>query len=318
MNILDSSYIDEQTKIAGSGAWIWLLEIATPGRTTLRYANNNSDIGWPLGISSNTYSKLSITMDDISVSTSGEFPIHKLQIGDVDLDGGLRERVKVTAGLVGSTVRLIVVHSSHLDLLTPAIDEIAEVLNCEVTAEAVVLTIGVPSLLSKRFPRDRYVPSFCRHKFGGALCRYVQPDYSLTSTAIRFTTSGDYNIIQQVISGSLVSDVFSGAPGEPAPIPPPAPRARWKLDADTVFEVSGSVSNNGWFVADASHLITQSYVRVFNEADGGRAFVAEAPGASVIIQLGYSDCDHTLEACKLRNNSQNYGGSPGIAGGMYG
>ena len=319
MNTLDASYITEQNKISSSGAWIWLLEIAITDDITLRYANDNSNKVWP-SVGGNTYSKMPIAMDDVSVSTSGEFPTYTLQIGDVDLDGGLRTYVYSLGGLVGYTVRLRVVHSAHLDLTTPAIDEMMEILNCEVTAGAIVFTVGLPSLLSKRFPRDKYLPAFCRHKFGGALCRYVQPSYSYTGTDISFVAGIDYNQIN-VASGWLITNVFpyvDGDHGLPTPIYPYTPGAQLLLDDDTSFVITNSASNDGWFIAKASEVITQTRVRVFTESDKGRTFVEESAGAEITIQLGYNACDHTLEACKLRNSSQNYGGSPGIAGGMYG
>ncbi len=210
MNTLNTAYITEQNKIASSGAWIWLLEIATPNLSTLRYANNNSNITWPTG--SNTYSRISFTMDDISESTSGKFPEYRLLIGDVTTDSTLRTRIKANSGLVGSTVRLLVVHSDHLDVTTPAVDELTEILNCELTAEAVIFTIGIPSLLGRRFPRDRYVPSFCRHKFAGGLCQYVQPARSRLSLQISFVpgvsgVSGiQYNTIQ-CANGNLIQNV---------------------------------------------------------------------------------------------------------------
>ena len=89
MNILDADYIAEQNKIASSGAWIWLLEIITPGLSTIRYANNNSPIIWPSG-SFILYSAISLSMDDLNVSTSGKFPTYRLQIGEVSLSSPIR------------------------------------------------------------------------------------------------------------------------------------------------------------------------------------------------------------------------------------
>ncbi len=318
MNILDDAYITEQNKIASSGVWIWLLEIATTGLSTLRFANNNEDIVWP-SAGGNTYSKISFGMDDLNISTSGEFPTYKLQIGEVDLSGTLRTRIKSTAGLVGSTVRLMVVHSGHLDLTTPAIDEIAEILYCEQTASAVIFTIGIPSLLSRRFPRDRYVPSFCRHKFAGALCQYVQPTTTLVSNAVKFyygDQSGDHPVNRIEVGGvNLVQELFRFA----LPLGIELDDGRWDLDKDTGFTVSGSLNNDGFFLADSWYDVGLTYVYVKTEADGGaRPFENESVVTGVTFQLGYDKCDHTLEACKLRDNTQNYGGSPGIAGGIYG
>ncbi len=471
MDVLDAAYITEQNKIASSGAWIWLLEITTTGYgTPLRFTNNNSNITWPAS-GGDLYYATSFSMDDLSVSTSGKFPTYKLQVSAVDLDNNMRTRIKATAGLVGSTVRLRIVHSDHLDLTAAAVDEIAEILSCELTASAVVFTIGIPSLLSKRFPRDRYVPAFCRHKFGGALCQYAQPSASLTSSQISFIVGTDYNTIW-LASGTLITglfdqldgqliapnnlivngsfedkevntswyrsrgisdwDIAGGTPsgtyrnwedsiskvgslcyhheapnihgvgisqivpvetgveyvlscwvynrdatgigytklratlqeGDPSDyvastisnawellqLPPftidaalggqlrvfvggygdaffdavslvrsseVANYDRYALTRDEGFTISGSASNDGLFIANNYYAVDDQYVRVFTEADGVKAFVTEGAGEAITLTLGYDVCDHTLEACAVRNNTQNFGGSPGIAGGIY-
>ena len=320
MNTLDTAYKTEQNKIAATGAWIWLLEISTTGYTTLRYANNNENVVWP-ATGGNTYCPLSFIMEDINVSTRGEFPEYRILMGDVDVESALRVQIRATDGMVGSTIRFLVVHSSHLDLTTPAIDETAEILSCETSAEAVTFVVGIPSLLSRRFPRDRYVPGFCRHKFGGALCQYKLPTYTfpypLISNTVAFVvgpTINDavaYNEIR-VGAGGLITRLFVNAPGQ-------TKASDRYLNQDTGFVVSGSKYNDGLFLVNSVQPITQYVVRVYTEAQGGRPFVAEAAGAAYItLKLGYDGCDHTYEACALRGNIQNYGGSPGIAGGIYG
>ncbi len=332
-------------------------------------------------------------------------------------------------------------------------------------------TVGIPSLLSRRFPRDRYVAGFCRHKFAGALCKYVQPSHSRESFLIAFVPGVDtgvedvrYNTIT-VGNGTLVSAVFDYAPGiwscpgnlttngsfevgvvgdrdgwttdfRDSGYPTRwdlwgSATRRWAwggskydrrsvgidssdinggvsqtisvvsgttytiscwvytisttsvrmmtridgvhlskyatadvgwekmtrtvtptedqltiwlggegeawfdavcmvegavageydqfaLEENTGFTISGSLYNDGFFLANSYHGVGEKYVRVFMEVDGAKAFVAEPAGERVTIQLGYNICDHTLKACGLRDNTQNYGGSPGIVGGMYG
>lgn len=314
---MNTAYITESNKIASPYAWIWLLEITTAGYgTPLRFTNNNDDVVWPTA-GGNTYSKMPFTVDDIQVSTSGEFPEYKLVIGDVSLSGALRTRIAAAGGLVGSTVRFLIVHSNHLDLTTAAIDEYADILSCELTAQAVVFTIGMPSLLSRRFPRDRYVPGYCRHRFEGALCQYEQPEDSVVSNNVVFSSPAyaeGHPVDQITVSGvNLVTSVFSKALplGE-------AQGANWALSKDTGFTISGSVSNDGFFLADSWYAVYPTHVFVKREAESGKAFTPETVLTGVTIQLGYNACDHTLNACKFRDNMQNYGGSPGIVGGIYG
>jgi len=501
--MMDSTYVEESNKIASSGAWIWLMEIYTAGATpnpTLRYTNNNAKpkatehyyTTWPVAggglppVEGEQYWSVPFALDDVAMSIDGAFPEYKLVIGDLDVDGALRTRIREYDGLVGSTVRLMVVHSAHLDLTTPAIDELAEILSCEVTAQAVVFTIGIPSLLSCRFPRDRYLPGFCRHKFGGALCKYTQPTDtlgSLTSDRVSFIVGDvdagyDYDIVwvddggllnlfdqvpgKRVCRGNLISNgdfedggytakegwdyggyaddwllwdyytpverrwstdkgrvkygthsyyhisssIYSsgiakellvsglkwhaiscwvyveytagednggirmqvdyGSEGydkkrqtayannigwqrltlvfQPVANRPtrfiiglggsgtayfdgvcmvegstPADFDHINLVRDVGFTVTGSNSNDGALIAYNDHDVADKYVRVHKTRnDWDSPLVNEDAGASVTLQLGYTGCDHTLEACQLRNNSQNYGGSPGVAGGVYG
>lgn len=314
---MNTAYITESNKIASPYAWIWLLEITTAGYgTPLRFTNNNDDVVWPT-VGGNTYSKMPFTVDDIQVSTSGEFPEYKLVIGDVNLSGALRTRVGASGGLVGSVVRFMVAHSNHLDLTTSAIDEYADVLSCELTAQAVVFTIGIPNLLSRRFPRDRYVPGYCRHRFEGALCQYEQPDYSVVSNNVVFSSPAyaeGHPVDQITVSGvDLITSVFRYTLplGE-------VEGTGWALSKDTGFTISGSLYNDGFFLADNWYAVYSTHVYVKREAESGKVFTPETVLTGVTIQLGYNACDHTLNACKFRDNMQNYGGSPGIIGGIYG
>ena len=470
---MNAAYTTEANKIAAGGAWISLLEIGTTGYGNLRYTNNNEDVVWP-DPDGPVYEAMPFTVDDVQVSTSGEFPEYKIYIYEVDTAGGLRQRVAATRGLVESEIRLRIVHSDHLELPSAAVDETAEVLACEVTTQAIVLTVGIPSLLSRRFPRDRYTPSFCRHRFGGAMCRYRQPTgagASLTSSLISFVPGAAYNRISMA-GGGLLDGVFDLAPGirtcpgnltvnggfadgeqgsvsgwaygshatgwelydlrskltcgrrwsqthvkygaysyyhglnlgsdpeqglqqdisvsvgtvysvscwvwtdsttasdgirmrvyagGPWSVTAKATTigawerltittvsaftsiltikllgigwayfdgvcvvegavagdfTRRNLDANAGFTISGSAHNDGFYLADNYYPVDDSYVDAFVVED--ETFTAESAGESVTIQLGYSGCDHTLKACRNRDNAQNFGGSPGIAGGVYG
>ncbi len=317
---MNTTYITESNKIASPYAWIWLLEITTVGYgTPLRLTNNNDDVIWPTA-GGNTYSKMPFTVDDIQVSTSGEFPEYKLVIGDVNLSGALRTRIAAAGGLVGSTVRFLVVHSNHLDLTTAAIDEYADILSCELTAQAVVFTIGMPSLLSRRFPRDRYVPGYCRHRFEGALCQYEQPEDSVDSNNVVFSSPAyaEGHPVDQItvndVGINLVTSLFINA----LPKRDVNTNGSLSLAKDTGFTISGSVSNDGFFLADSWYAVYPTHVFVKRQAESGKVFKEETVLTGVTIQLGYNACDHTLNACKFRDNMQNYGGSPGIVGGIYG
>jgi len=460
---VDSTYTTEKNKIASAGAWITLLDIALSGYTTLRYTSDNTGPGtvWPTG--GNVYTRMPFSVDDVHVSTSGAFPQYKLVIGELDPEGTLRTQIKASRGMVHGTVRLRVVHSSHLTVTTGAVDELAEILDCSVTLDAVVFTIGLPSLLDKRFPRDRYSADFCRHMYGGALCRYTLPGVNLASSQVRFEAGTDYHTIRvddggllaffdntpgsRVCPGDLITngnmeygikggiwtggghiigwDTWGGGAakrdwvdnqhkydthcyyhigsttksgisqtidvvgGEQYTLscwvklasPPltlrlmtlvgttyysdpaiatsgwqkleltvtptsanngkmtvwiggtgwawfdavcvvsgstPDDYIQRQLSTNAGFTLSGSSINNGTMIANKDEEITDTFVRVCTDDVRANVFTDEAAGAAITLQLGYNECDHTLTACKLRNNAQNFGASPGMSGGVYG
>lgn len=318
MNTLNSNYITEQNKLASAYAWIWLVEInPTGGGATIRYTNNTTPVTWPSSGGS-VFSAIPMAMDDVGATLDGKLPEYKLVIGELVMASSLRTQISSSGGLTGSTVRMRVVHSDHLDLTTPAIDETAQILNSEVTLQAVTLLLGIPNLTGRRFPKDRYVPGFCRHKFKGALCQYVQPAYSITSTNVQFASVAEYadptspRVNKIVVSGvNLVTAIFSHALPLGA-----AQGANWALAKDTGFTVSGSLSNDGFFLAESYYAVAPTLVYIV--INPKVALVPEAAGEEVTITLGYSACDYTIDGCAKRDNLQNYGGSPGIMGGVYG
>jgi phage-related protein len=465
---MNQAYTDEANKLAAAGAWILLLEISKTGYTTIRYTSDNAAVDpthFNMEWDGDTYYSVPFVLEDVHASLKGELHEYGLRIEVGSLTETLRTVVKASGGLVGGMVKVMVVHSAHLSLTTPAVEMESEILDCTVTAEAITFRLGMASPYKKRFPRDRYVPGFCRHKFGGALCGYEIAGYTLTSSLVQFIRGSGYHTIL-VGDGNLVTSVFEHVRGrrqcvgnlvtngdfedgvtgsasgwtggsyvsdwelwgsaaaadrrwsgdrakygdksyyhighssyagvwQSVSVTPntlytvscwvyvqggganslriattvtgggyAAPTGvgawekvsvtvntgvrsslgvyvggvgaayfdgvsvvqgstagvydRYALGRDTAFTVSGSQYNDGLFLADNYYAVDEEYVRVVTGDDIGRVLVAEAAGMAVTISLGYVDCDHTLEGCKLRNNLANYGGSPGISGGAYG
>ena len=309
---MNSAYVTEANKVSSAGAWVWLLEIISTGYSTLRYTNNNDNVVW----NGNTYTRMPFRFNDVKVSTDGVFPEYKLEIAEVSLTGAILSRVHDTDGLPRSLVRLMLVHSDHLAVTTPAVEEYAEILSVELTTGVIVLNVGIPSLLNRRFPRDRYVPSYCRHMFGGALCQYVQPSYSITSNSVQFVELEGYT---PSVNRIVVNDVDLRVELFAHALPVGGlSGATWALVKDTGFTITGTPSNDGFYLAENYYGVSAHHVYVKKPSESGRAFIEETVTSDVVIQLGYSACNHTLDACKFRDNSQNFGGSPGIAGGVYG
>lgn len=294
---MNALYTLEANKLSAAGAWLVLLEISYTGQTTQRYTSNNESTVW----NGNTYTPMPFQMDDIEVSTDGRFPEYSLQIFDVELWSTLRVMVRNTGGLTSGVVRLYVVHSDHLDLTDAAVDEAMEILDAEVSAGAVIFRVGMPNLLSRRFPRDRNTPGFCRHQFQNALCKYPESPAASVAPGIMFFPSPIPRLYSPLFN---FINFFGGGSGF--------------LTSDTVFSVEGSLYNDGYFIADRQYRVTSNTVYVHTVANGGRQMATEIAAGALDLTLGYIACDHTLDDCRKRNNSQNYGGSPGVVGALYG
>ncbi|MDD4985035.1 MAG: phage BR0599 family protein, partial [Dehalococcoidales bacterium] len=374
-------------------------------------------------------------------------------------------------GLPGVNIRFIVVHTSHLAVTTGAIDETAEVVSCSRAESEIAFTMGLPGILRRRFPRDRYSPSFCRHHFGDAFCKYQIGNNSLTSDQIVFVPTSEYNRVYyagggfldlvsgfsgyRVCRGNLVANAgfeqvnrgylpSSGWLGMPYPLSwslwggagdamrrvvttptkydryavhivgyganagikqvvaglaygkthrvscwckvvntdgspngvrieaahPDNPVAyatgtgdweqltftlpasasngelkifvggegsayfdcvsvtptaelrqfdRFRLRHDAIVTIAGSASNDGEFVLMTGQDQRDTELRGYpNSVAGIQTFHAEEMGETVTITAGFASCDHTIAACRMRNNSVNFGGSPGMQGGVYG
>jgi len=328
---LATQYDGEKGKLSAGGAWLWLVVISKTGYDTVRYTNDNAagtvfGIGnyviWPSSGGSAYYS-CPIHMDDVSASLEGKFPDFKVSIGDVDVGGKLRPNLSGAGGYIGGTIRIMVVHSDHLSLTEAAIDETATITGCEVRAGEVVFTAGITSKLDKRFPRDRYTPGFCRHKFGGAMCGYTISSHSFTSSLVEFYPDYGGHAEQEeqldiifAYGNELIDYLLTGAKGEDIG------SGRYKLTYDTLITVSGSAKeNDGVYKLLKSSTQNEQFVIAssvhWDADDEEQSMTKEAQGAAITMTLGMTTCDHTLEHCRQRNNLNRFGGSPGVAGGAY-
>jgi len=317
---LESQYDGEKGKLSTKHAWLWLVEISKTGYDTVRYTSDNAEnqilgIGNYIIWGGAAYYACPIHMDDVSASLEGKFPDFKISIGDVDIGGRLRPNLSSAGGYVGGTIRIMVVHSAHLSLTEAAVDETATITGCEVRADEVVFTAGITSKLDKRFPRDRYTPGFCRHKFGGAMCGYGDTTHSFSSNYVNFYSNGTIYVNE----GGLVTRLLIYAEGSRRSS---IDNTLYTLKYDTCITISGSVNgNDGLYTVlkSVQHDEYNIYVNpVFLDAyNVEQNITRESGGASITITLGYATCDHTLEHCRQRNNLNRFGGSPGVAGGVY-
>ncbi len=480
MRTLPNTITTQKNKISTPGSWLVCIDIAYPSLTAsphthYRFVNNIEDVV----LDGNTYAKWAFGLGQVKESIKGELPRITLSLYDVNLtmkttlqnnDGWSGREVsvrRVYVALDGTITDTDIIH--YFTILSTVWNDSDNTVN---------FTIGVSTPLSRRFPRNRYVSTICRHRFKGGFCRYTAPDVSITSDLIEFITGSSYNTIWDG-GGGLITNLFRSLPGEwieptnlitngdfeivptgatrgwvgnnptgwstfgtnnttvrqmirtnsvrnivyhyegkgdkaagiyqritvptgafdfyvscwargigsifyistsdnlnkstsqvwkprdyirrgnsstswvkldytiprsyiPAnnilyislsgdsdregyfddvsmySVDDVAPFTRYSLNRDTGFVVSGSDSNDGLFIADSYHALSENYVRVSLEGYKGRSFIAEPAGNNVTLSLGFTDCDHSLEDCRQRDNSHRYGGSPGVAGGLYG
>ena len=171
---LPSVLVVEKNQIATGSAWILLVEITLPDEVTiLRFARNNENVVFD----GETYYQFPFEIDPIDNQSRGQIPQVNLKISNVTRT--LQTYLEQFEGGIGSTVRLIVINSAHLDDVTPAeyaeLELNFEVVGAEADANYATFTLGVPNPLSKLFPLHRFIANHCNwaSRFKGAECGYV-------------------------------------------------------------------------------------------------------------------------------------------------
>ncbi len=158
--------ITEKNKISASGAFINLVQINITGESPLRFAQNQSDVVW----GGNTYSAFPIQLGDVNESLQGRIETTIIKISNINRT--LEPFLQAHDGAAGALVTLTVVHSDHLGESVPVVEDTFDVIETSADEQWVTFTIGGVSPFKRRFPRDRYISTICRHFFKGALCLY--------------------------------------------------------------------------------------------------------------------------------------------------
>lgn len=148
-----------------------------------------------------TYHAFPFHREDIDEAAKGSTTALRVLISNVD--GSVQSYLESYAGLVGATVRLMLVHSAHLDLTTPEVDQTYEVMAANCDARWATLDLGAASPMGKRFPRARILTNYCRWKFKGTECGYAGA-----------TTTCDKTLAAcRAMAGGSNSAAFGGFPG---------------------------------------------------------------------------------------------------------
>ena len=306
MQDLPNAITAQKNKLSTPGSWLIFLNISFTGETTLNLVNNISDVV----LGGTTYTKWAFGLGQVRETIKGDLPRVTLSLYDVGLtmratlqanDGWSGGEVSVRRAFVPKTVGIKTGTDTNIiqyfTILDTVWDDSRNIIN---------FNLGISTPLNKRFPRDRYVATICRHRFRGGFCRYGEeaPDGDMTTS---FT---------DCLSKATAPTFVNAAQGDLAYI------AIGKQEAFTDFAIGqkirleGTNSNDNEFIISritqdalaAAYLILTSTFDLKDERhwnDGVRVRI-------------HTVCDYSLTQCQANNNSHMYGASPGVAGGPYG
>ena len=185
MLTLSQAAILEKNKIASSNVWLILLEINIPATKTgelptiLRLVRNTENIVW----SGQLWTAFPFELDPPKQSGNGELPNFTVRVSNVTrtVEGYLEQ----AGGGVGSSVRMMVVLSEHLDITTPELDEQFSVQSVSYDESWVSFVLTGSVNLFRRVPLRRFLKNFCPFQYKGPECKarssYASCDKSLAN-----------------------------------------------------------------------------------------------------------------------------------------
>lgn len=174
----------EKNKLASGEAWIILVELQF-GSTTYRICKNNEDVVW----NGNTWVAFPFELDAKTDSSKGEIPSFTIKISNVNRL--MQSYAEQGNGAIGSPVILRLVHSAHLDLTEPEIEDTFTITKVDCDSMWVYLTLSLLNPFLKEFPRQKFIKNFCRFKFKGTRCGYTGTDTSCDHVLVACKAKGN-------------------------------------------------------------------------------------------------------------------------------
>ena len=164
-----------------SGAWLWAVQIAIAGQDTVRIVRNTADIHY----GGNDFEKFNLEIGTQIFSGDGSIPRVTLRVFQ-DINRVVEDLINETEGALGAQVKLIRVNEKWLDTPVTALEFDYNSLASESDSEWVTFTLGIPNLLTQRFPQRIYSSSTCPWAtptlFKGPECQYAGEDGTCTGT----------------------------------------------------------------------------------------------------------------------------------------
>ena len=166
MKSLPPALIIEKNKMSTSSAWLVFLDITLTDNTEFRFVSNNEDVTF----GGNLYTHFPFEVDTVGQSGRGEIPNVRLKVSNVTRL--LQPYLESLEGAIGSTVKVTVVNSKHLDEDYSELEMTFDVISCNSTSKWVTFTLGAPNPLRQRFPLEEFIANHCRFIFKSDECGY--------------------------------------------------------------------------------------------------------------------------------------------------
>ncbi len=164
-----------------SGAWLRLVEIVVPTQDAVYIARNTEDVHYD----GHDFEKFNLQISEQMFSSDGSIPRVTLRTFQ-DISRKIENIINATEGALGGAVKLIKVNEKFLTSPVEALEADYDLLASESDSEWCTFTLGMPNLLTQRFPLRDYSSSMCPWTppplFKGPECQYVGEDSTCTGT----------------------------------------------------------------------------------------------------------------------------------------
>lgn len=171
------------------GAWHELCEIVVPSQPTERFANNLEDVTY----NSDVFKKMALQIGQQQFTSSGSIPRIILRVSNVK--GALERLMDASSGMIDGTVKLIKVNNQYLGSQIAALEADYDVMASESDEDWTTFTLGVPNLLTRRYPPDEFSstvgPEQTPSRFKGPKCKYSGGDSTCAGTLDDCRTKGN-------------------------------------------------------------------------------------------------------------------------------
>jgi len=153
--------------------WFVLLDITlvnpidSEDTQVIRVVNNSENVSYQ----SNTYQKYIFELEAREQLSNGQLPELRLRLSNAVQT--LSAYFLTYGGGLGGTVKITVVQADNLTEVVSELEETYDILSSMKTNDWVELSLGLPSPLKRKFPKDVYNPYSCQWKFKSCECGYT-------------------------------------------------------------------------------------------------------------------------------------------------